>query len=147
MIDPSAIKNLSFAELWEVFLSWRIAALEWPLSPEVVFNEIEPTEDLEIFQFLTDERYRVIERLLLAPDKDLRQAFTEPYREFFDALHLGATDPEWWQGQLEPWLKTFLSYAVATVPPNYRRDQILLFPYDGLEPLKGRPPVQSHRTN
>jgi hypothetical protein len=144
MIPPNDIENLRFSDLWEVFLAWRIAILEWPLSPKVVFDESDPIEVLEpIFQPLSDERYRVIERLLLKPDQDLRKAFTPKYADFIDAMHGGKTKPDWWMGQLEPWLKTFLRYAISTVPPNYRRNQLLLIPYDGTEPFKGSPPPLS----
>jgi hypothetical protein len=56
-------------------------------------------------------------------------------------------DVEWWEGHIVRWLRTFLSYAAEHVPPNYRRDQLLLFPYDGIEPLKGTPPVESKLAN
>lgn len=143
MTNSNGNEPLPFPELWERFLAWRIAVLEWRLSPKQVFQELEPMEELEVGQFLTDERHRAIERLLLNPDSDLRQAFTEPYRDFINFLHEGNTDPEWWQGQIRPWLETFLSYAVATVPPNYRRNQLLLIPYEGLEPLKGCSPPEN----
>lgn len=145
MTDSNGNEPLPFFELWERFLAWRIAILEWGLSPKQVFQELEPTEEeeLEVGQFLTDERHRSIERLLINPDPDLRQAFTEPYRKFIDLLNKGNTNPEFWQVQLRPWLETFLSYAVATVPPNYRRNQLLLIPYEGLEPLKGCSPPEN----
>lgn len=143
MADLPNDRPLPFPELWERFLAWRFAILEWRLSPKQVFAELDPKEDLEIFQFLTDERYRAIERLLINPDPDLRQAFTEPYRGFIDSFNEGGADPEWWEAHLRPWLQTFLSYAVAAVPPNYRRNQLLLIPYPGLEPFKGCAPAES----
>jgi len=143
MDDPVEIKREEFAALWKVFLSWRVAVLEWGLSPKQVFAELEPREELELCQFLNDERHRVIERLLINPDPDIRQGFTETYREFIDLLHKVPPDADWWQEELRPWLETFLSYAVATVPPNYRRNQLLLIPYEGLEPLKGCSPPEN----
>jgi len=142
------IQNLKFAQLWEVFLQWRVAALEWQLSPKIVFDEMDPKKELRpIFQPLTDQRYIAIERLLQNPDPEVRLAFTEGYRDFLMALDskkldgewYERPDAEWWEQRIEPWLRTFLAYAVAYVPPNYRRNQILLFPYENIEPLKGTP--------
>src|SRR5262249_55451304 len=123
-MTPSSQADATFEELWAVFLGWRAAILDWPLSPRAVFQEIAPVEDLESLQFLTDERWRVIDHLLAKPDTALRDAFSAPYRQFIDALHDGHTHAEWWEGQITPWLRTFLSYAVDTVPPNYRRCQM-----------------------
>jgi hypothetical protein len=56
-------------------------------------------------------------------------------------------DAEWWEPYITPWLRMFLSYAVAHVPPHYRRNQLLLFPYEGIEPFKGTPPVEGRLPN
>jgi hypothetical protein len=150
--DSEDIKKMPFSELWEVFLQWRVAALEWPLSPKIVFEEVEPIEDLHpIFQPLVDERHIAIERLLRNPDPDISLAFTERHRDFLlkmenkklDGEWHQRPDAEWWEAHIIGWLRTFLSYAVEHVPPNYRRDQLLLFPYDGIEPLKGTPLPES----
>lgn len=77
MTVSSADQPLPFPELWERFLAWRIAILEGNLSPKQVFQEVDPKEELEIGQFLTDERHLALERLLLNPDPDLRLAFTK----------------------------------------------------------------------
>jgi hypothetical protein len=59
-----------------VFLQWRIAALEWPLSPKAVFDEVEPIDLDPVFQALVDQRHLTMERLLRNPDPDLSVAFT-----------------------------------------------------------------------
>jgi hypothetical protein len=150
------ITKMTFAELWEVFLQWRVAALEWPLSPQVVFDEVEPIDLDPIFQALVDQRHLTMERLLRNPDPDISLAFTQGYREYLLAMENKNAETdwwseesrlEWWQGHIYEWLKTFLSYAVAHVPPNYRRNQLLLFPYAGIEPLKGTPLAESKLAN
>jgi hypothetical protein len=154
VLRPDDVNNRCFRELWDVFLHWRVAALEWPLSPKVVFEEVEPVEDLHpIFQPLVDQRWIAIERLLRNPDPDISLAFTEGYRHYLLGMDNKKLDgewyerpsAEWWEGHIDRWLRTFLSNAVAHVPPNYRTNQLLLFPYDGIEPLKGTPPVESAR--
>ena len=147
---------MPFAELWQIFLHWRVAALEWPLSPKAVFDEVEPIEGLDlIFQPLVDQRHIAIARLLANPDPDISLAFTTGYRGYLLAMDnkklqgkwYERPDPEWWESHLRPWLRTFLSFAVACVPPNYRRNQLLLFPYDEIVPLKGTPPPESNLSN
>jgi hypothetical protein len=131
MPHPDDIKNLSFPELWEVFLQWRIAALEWPLSPKAVFDDVEPIDIDPIFQALVDQRHLTMERLLRNPDPDLSLAFTPGYRDYLLSMENKKADAgwwseqsrlEWWQGHIDRWLKTFLSYAVrpraSQLPPE-----------------------------
>ena len=134
MDDPVEIRREEFAALWKVFLSWRVAVLEWGLSPKQVFEELQPREQLELCQFLNDERYRVIERLLINPDPEVRQGFTETYREFIELLHTVPPDADWWQEELRPWLETFLSYAVATVPRTTAETNCFSFRMRGWNP-------------
>lgn len=117
VLHPDAIQNMPFPELWDVFLRWRVAILEWPLSPKVVFDEVEPIVDLHsIFQFLVDQRHIAIERLLRNPDPDMSVAFTERYRGYLlsmdnkklDGEWYERPDAEWWQVHIHCWLRTSL---------------------------------------
>jgi hypothetical protein len=136
VIKPEKIRDFTFPELWEVFLSWRSSIIEWGLAPKVVFDQVDPVEGLEpIFQWLPDQRYLAIERLLRNPDPDMSLPFTDGYREFLLAMANKMADAgwwsedfrlDWWANHIKPWLKTFLSDAVAHVPPNYRRNRYWL---------------------
>jgi hypothetical protein len=143
MTEATKFEQLPFEDLWEPFLAWRVAILEWGLSPQQVFDELDPPDPDYEFQFVTDERIRAMERLLIKPDPDLRLAFTQPYRSPIAGSR--EESEVQWDFYLRPWLEAFLAYAVATVPPNYRRKQLMLIPYAGLEPLKGCPPPASQR--
>jgi hypothetical protein len=95
LCEPNELDVMQFPEFWEIFWhgAWRFWSGNCPRRR--VFAEVDPKEDLGIFQFLTDERYRVIERLLGNPDPDIRKGFTEPFRVLFGDLHGDNPDPEW----------------------------------------------------
>ncbi len=134
-----------FAELWPMFLNWRPALIEWGLSPRVALREVGLLEELGPLQYLNDEKHRALSRLVADPARPLASVFTEAFLDRAIRDEEGKIPEHALERYLEPLLRAYLRYAAEVVPPNYRKYQLLLFPYEGLEPLRGCPPPQGQR--